>query len=174
MQLSTERLIIRHIIENDWKDIQEIWKDEMQSPYGKFDMVKATEDEAVRERICAWDKANRGIEHMYFAICLKDRVIGYVSFNIRKKGYEIGYCVHSHYQRNGYAKESLLALFRYLQRKGITTFFARTALKNHPSVKLLESIGFKQIGTEKVSFYVNENGESIFFEGGIFELNYVT
>lgn len=176
MQLKTERLIIRHIIENDWKDIQEIWKDEMQSSYGMFDMVKSTEDEAVREHICAWDKANRnhGCGHMYFAICLKKKVIGYVSFNVRKNGYEVGYCVHSHYQRNGYAKESLLALFRYLQGKGITTFLAGTALENHPSVKLLISTGFKQVGTERVSFRVNEDGENFFFDGGVFELKCTT
>ena len=47
---------------------------------------------------------------------------------------------------------------------------AGTAIKNISSVKLLKSLGFTQIGTEKVSFHKDENGKDIVFDGGIFEL----
>ena len=47
---------------------------------------------------------------------------------------------------------------------------AGTALKNISSVKLLKSLGFIQVGTEKVSFHKDENGKDIVFDGGIFEL----
>ena len=46
-------------------------------------------------------------------------------------------------------------------------------MNNTPSVSLLKSLGFELIGTEKVSFYKDAQGNDIVFEGGIFELNRV-
>lgn len=54
---------------------------------------------------------------------------------------------------------------------GITNFTVGTAIDNAPSVALLKSLGFELIGTEKVSFYKDSQGNDIVFEGGIFELN---
>ena len=42
---------------------------------------------------------------------------------------------------------------------------------NLPSVKLLKSLGFELVDTEKVSFYKDDEGNDIIFDGGIFELN---
>ena len=47
---------------------------------------------------------------------------------------------------------------------------AGTAINNKPSVSLLKALGFKQVGTEKVSFYKDSEGNDIVFDGGIFEL----
>lgn len=58
----------------------------------------------------------------------------------------------------------------YLYSLGITEFLAGTAVKNTPSVRLLESLGFKQVGMEKVSFYKDSTGEDIVFDGGVYEL----
>ena len=43
-----------------------------------------------------------------------------------------------------------------------------TALNNIPSVNLLKRLGFVQSGTEQVSFYKDNNGKDIYFDGGIF------
>lgn len=170
MLLKTERLTIRHITENDWKSIKEIWENLNASEFAQYDMPHNVEDEDVRTRISRWAGANSGTEHMFFAICLNDTVIGYIAFNIRENGYEIGYCFHSDFHGKGYAKESHLALFDYLKGIGITRFSAGTAINNIPSVSLLKALGFKQVGTEKVSFYKDANGNDIVFDGGIFEL----
>lgn len=85
-------------------------------------------------------------------------------------GYESGYCFHSDYHGKGYAKESYQALINLFSDRGIKRLTAGTALKNIPSVRLLNSLGFKQIGTERVSFYQDEDGNDIYFDGGIFEL----
>jgi len=168
MLLITERLHIRHIDESDWKSVKIIWEDFNASGYAQYDTPHNTDEAYVRLRISKWARANSGIEHMFFAACLDDIMIGYIAFNIRENVYEIGYCFHSDFHGKGYAKESLLALFTYLQGLGITRFWAGTAMKNTPSVALLTSLGFKQIGTEKVSFYKDANGKDIVFEGGIF------
>ena len=169
MLLKTERLTIRYIVADDWKSIRDIWVDFNSSEYAKYDTPHITEDANVKTRIAKWASANSGIEHMFFAICLSETLIGYIAFNIRENGYEIGYCFHSAYHGKGYAKESHLALFDYLRTFGITKFSAGTALNNTPSVKLLTSLGFKLVEQEKVSFYKDAYGNDIVFDGGIFE-----
>ena len=59
-------------------------------------------------------------------------------------------------------------LMEWLSRDGSKRFTAGTALNNLPSVKLLTSLGFRKIREEKVSFYKDEKGEDIYFDGGIF------
>ena len=172
MLLKTERLTIRHVVADDWKSIRDIWVDFNSSEYAQYDTPHITEDANVQARIAKWAAANRGTEHMFFVICLDEVVIGYVAFNIREIGYEIGYCFHSAYHGRGYAKESMLSLFDYLRPLGITRFSAGTGLNNLPSVKLLTSLGFKLIEEEKVSFYKDAEGNDIVFDGGIFEYGY--
>lgn len=172
MLLKTERLTIRHIVADDWKSIRDIWADFNSSEYAQYDTPHITENANVQARIAKWAAANSGTEHMFFAICLDETVIGYIAFNIRENGYEIGYCFHSAYHGKGYAKESMLALFDYLRTLGITNFSAGTAINNTPSVKLLTSLGFKLVEQEKVSFYKDAMGNDVVFDGGIFELEY--
>jgi len=167
----TERLTIRRIAADDWKSIQSIWADFNQSPMHVYDTPHDTEDAPVQRRIQKWAAFHESTEHMFFAVCLEDAVIGYVAFNIRENGHEIGYCFHSDYHGKGYAKESMLALFDYVKSLGINRLTAGTAIQNLPSVSLLRSLGFELIETEKVSFYKDENGNDIFFDGGVFEIN---
>ena len=170
MLLKTERLAIRHVVADDWENIRDIWVDFNSSEYAPYDTPHITENANVQARIAKWAAANSGTEHMFFAICLDETVIGYIAFNIRENGYEIGYCFHSDYHGKGYAKESMLVLFDYLRTLGITKFSAGTALNNTPSVKLLTSLGFQLVGQEKVSFYKDNTGNDIVFDGGIFEM----
>lgn len=169
MRIKTDRLTIRHITRDDWKSIQPIWEDFRVSQYAQYDRPQNTREEAVRTRIAKWADHNRGTEHMFFAVCLHDRVIGYIALNKREDGYEIGYCFHSAFHGKGYAKESLSALLAHFGEMGITRFTAGTAIRNTPSVALLKSLGFRQIGTEKVSFYQDSQGNDIVFDGGIYE-----
>ncbi|MBQ7345971.1 MAG: GNAT family N-acetyltransferase [Oscillospiraceae bacterium] len=170
--LRTERTTIRHIAADDWRPIKDIWVDFNASKYARYDMPHITEDANVQVRIAKWAAANSGTDHMFFAVCCEEVVIGYIAFNRREDGYEIGYCFHSAYHGKGYAKESHLALFDHMRTLGITKFYAGTAIDNGPSVKLLTSLGFRLVGREKVSFYKDEMGNDIVFEGGIFEMEY--
>ena len=168
--IQTERLNIRRIVADDWKRIKEIWMDFNTSAFSQYDTPHNTDDADVQPRIAKWAAANSGTEHMFFAVCLGDAVIGYSAFNIRENGHEIGYCFHSAYHGKGYAKESHLALIDYMRQLGIKRLTAGTALSNTPSVSLLKSLGFELIETEKVSFYKDADGNDIVFDGGVFEL----
>ncbi len=167
--IQTERLTIRHIAPSDWQSVQKIWEDVNTTPFAQYDKPHITDSDDVRQRIAKWANASSGIEHIFFAICLQETVIGYIAFNIRDNGYEIGYCFHSAYHGKGYARESLSALIAYMKSLGASKLTAGTAINNTPSVKLLTSLGFKQIEIEKVSFYKDEKGQDIVFDGGIYE-----
>ena len=62
------------------------------------------------------------------------------------------------------------ALLEWVADGKQTRFIAGTALANTPSVRLLESLGFEKVGEERVSFYKDENGDDIYFTGGVFSL----
>lgn len=172
MNITTDRLTIRRIVAGDCEDIKRIWDDQKHSIYAHFDKPNDTDPDTVRTRIEKWGSCADSMEHMFFAVCLGRTLIGYVAFNHRENGYEIGYCFHSEYHGKGYAKESLNALIRAIQNmQPDVVITAGTAIENTPSVKLLQSLGFRQIGTEMVSFYKDDDGQDIFFIGGIFELN---
>ena len=169
--IHTDRLLIRFVEAGDWKDIQQIWKDFATSPYVQYDMPHNTDEEDVRLRIARWAAVNtsENLDHLFFAVCLKDTVIGYAAFNKRELGYELGYAFSAAGQGKGYAKESISAILRHLGQHGITELSVRTAINNTPSIRLISALEFQQIGTEQVSFYKNEKGEDIYFEGGIFQ-----
>ena len=169
--IKTERLSVRRVCPEDWKAIQAIWADAAKSVYARYDKPNDLDDQAVSRRVAMWASFADGDEHMFFAVCLKETVIGYVAFNKRETGcYEIGYCFHSTFHGKGYAGESISALISEMKSRGVSRIIAGTALNNTPSVNLLLSLGFHLTGTEKMSFYQDAEGNPIVFEGGSYEL----
>ncbi len=170
MEIKTERLLIRKVVADDWLSLKRIWDDFRESKYAKYDVPHKSGADEIKSQVRKWENANKGEKHLFFAVCFENEVIGYIDFHDIGNGYESGYCFHSDYHGKGYAKESYQALIHHFSNRGIKRLTAGTALKNIPSVRLLNSLGFKQIGTEKVSFYQDEDGNDIYFDGGIFEL----
>lgn len=171
MKIKTERLLIRKVVAEDWISIKRIWDDFRVSEYAKYDIPHKSIEDEIRLQVSKWGDANKGEKHLFFAVCLEEKVIGYIDFHDTGNGYDSGYCFHSDYYGKGYAKESYQALIMFFVSKGVKRFTAGTAIKNVPSRNLLISLGFEQIGTEKISFYKDDLGNDIYFEGGIFELN---
>lgn len=168
MEIRSARLLIRPIRFEDWKSLQKIWIDLSKSEYAQYDTPHPLEDGEVKARIQKIiSQENR------FAVCLpdEDAMIGYVVFHEDPGALDIGYCFDADYQGKGYAKESIETLLEHLRKQGVRRFTAGTGLKNTPSLRLLHALGFRQIATEKVSFYKDANGDPIYFDGGIFERN---
>jgi len=169
--LATERLLIRPVAVDDWRAIQAIWADESLSPLARYDRPNDLSDDAVRPRVARWSQLGQGPDHYFFAVCLRDAVIGYVAFNRRgEDAFETGYCFHSAFHGRGYAREALGALIGFMRGRGARVITAGTALENRPSAALLAALGFTMTGTERVSFYKDADGRDIFFDGGLFEL----
>lgn len=171
MTITTNRLLIRPIEAEDWQAIHAIWAALAPLPMAQYDTPHDTDPENVRGRIARWaEYTGKGTEHMFFVACVQEEVIGYLAFNQRENGHEIGYSFHPAHHGKGYAREALSTLLTHLRTRGFTRFSAGTALNNTPSVKLLTGLGFRLTGTEQVSFYKDADGRDIVFEGGIFEL----
>lgn len=83
-----------------------------------------------------WAEFSPKGEHLFYAVCYQDKMIGTIDFHEIDAGYECGYCFHSDYHGKGYARESLVAVLSTLLGDGSDTCIARTVLKNLPSVKL--------------------------------------
>lgn len=171
VELKTQRLSIRFINKNDWKSLIEIWNDFNNSEYARYDIPHMDTENEVRDKAKRWDEVSPGMEHAFFAILLEKDMIGYVDFHKTSDGYECGYCFHSKYHGKGYARESIETLLHYMSNGRKMRFTAGTALENIPSVKLLLSLGFEKIDEEQVSLYKDQNGNDIYFKGGIFALN---
>ncbi len=164
MHFKTDRLFIRKLVPDDWKSMQKLAIDFLQSKYAVYDMPLPTGD----AEIIALTKQFAETQ-LFYAVLFQDVMIGYICFHEDNGNYDLGFCFHSDYQGKGYALESCRAMMEYMVReRNIKAFSAGTALKNKPSCKLLERLGFTLKGTEQLSFRKDVNGNDITFEGGIF------
>ena len=74
---------------------------------------------------------------------------------------EVGYTVFDAYRRQGYALEAIEGLLRWAQEvEGVGAFRASVGPDNVPSLRLVEKLGFRQVGTQ-----IDEiDGEELVFE----------
>jgi RimJ/RimL family protein N-acetyltransferase len=80
------------------------------------------------------------------------RVIGSIGFHgppDDRGRLEVGYSVDPDYRRQGYASESVKALFDWAHREhGITRFVASISPDNEPSLRLTAAYGFQKVGEQ--------------------------
>ncbi|MBQ9746483.1 MAG: GNAT family N-acetyltransferase [Clostridia bacterium] len=162
--MKTERLTIKNFTPQDWRALKEITSDFGRSEYAVYDMPFPKDDETIKDMAKIYAETG-----LFFSVRLGEAMIGYVCFHELDGDYDIGYIFHSAYHGKGYAAEACTALMEHIAKtKNAKVFTAGTALANTPSRKLLEKLGFVLVGTETLSFYKDESGNDIFFEGGIY------
>ena len=75
---------------------------------------------------------------------------GYVSYfdiNERNRSCEFGYCINPKFRNKGYGKTMLTEFITHMfTNTNLTKLYCQTASFNKPSVKMLESLGFKRDG----------------------------
>lgn len=173
--IKTKRLTIKRLDENCAYDLKQIWESINNTVYARFDKPHSTDIAELRDTVKRWALYAKNFEHMFFAVYLDEKMIGFYAFHKRGVSFEVGYAFNANYHgigyAIGYAKESFIAILEYLISINIRKFTAGTALDNILSVNLLKSVGFKLVKTEKVSFYKDIYDNDMFFDGGIFELN---
>lgn len=81
---------------------------------------------------------------------------------------EIGYEVFLEHRRRGYAREAVLAMFRWAQRDpAVRRFRASVSPDNEPSRNLVTGLGFIEVGTQ----WDEEDGEETLFERPVGEIS---
>ena len=162
--INTKNLLIRELIPEDWHEMQNIALDFQKSEYAIYDMPLPVRDVEIKSLTKQFAES-----HLFFAVMFNGIMIGYVCFHEKDGIFDLGYCFHSDFQGKGYANEACSAIMEYIGKtRTIKAFTSGTALKNIPSCKLLEKLGFVLTETESLSFHKDEYGKDIVFEGGIF------
>lgn len=138
--LNTSRLLIRHFVPSDWKDLYEYLSDS--------DVVKYEPYYVMTEKQCKEEAEKRALNDTFLAVCLKNsnKVIGNIYFEKQAfNTWEIGYVFNKQFQGMGYATESAYAVmdyaFRHLNTRRIV---AGCDVKNYKSWRLLERLHMRR------------------------------
>lgn len=135
--IETDRLILRRYCKDDLQDLYEYLSDEEVVKYEPYPPMNITEAEEVLSRRISTD------EMIAVELKTNHKMIGNVYLGKRDfESLEIGYVFNKQYWRQGYAKESCLALIKKTFSEGIHRIFAECDPCNLGSWKLLESLGF--------------------------------
>lgn len=73
---------------------------------------------------------------------------------------EIGYTIFPEHRRNGYATEAVEALLDWGRAQGIHRFVASVGPGNEPSLRIVQRLGFVEVGRH----WDDEDGEELEFE----------
>ena len=164
--VTTPRLFIRLIQPDDWKGLKKITRDFAVSPYVYYDHPFPSSDAQLQLVAKVFSQTA-----LFFSVICRenDEMIGYICLHDDGKSFDLGYCFHSDFHRQGYAYEGCQALMdAFTQHFQVMVFTAGTAMKNTPSLALLHKLGFELQYTEHLAFHKDENGKDIVFEGGRF------
>ena len=154
-----KKIYLRPTIADDYREIQK-WRlaSDIQLISCHYFRTKSPEEmiEKYRQKEKSEDEGN-------FIITAKDdhRLVGQINFfhlNMLNRSAELGYIIAPDEREQGYAKEGLKLIIRYLFNEiNLNKVYAQTASFNKASVKLLESLDFQLDGTLRQHHYYQGN-----------------
>ncbi len=168
--LSTDRLILRRMSEEDDEEIFFLRSDKEMLQFLDRDPAKSI-DEA-RQWI---NMINEGIDnnqYIAWAVALNNdpKLIGTITFwNIQKEHYraEIGYALHTQFRGRGLMQEAMTAVLDYgFNTLNIHSVEANVNPGNAASIKLLERNGFVREAYHRENYYYNGH----FLDSAIYSL----
>ncbi|MGG4178964.1 GNAT family protein [Virgibacillus pantothenticus] len=144
MNITTERLIIRHFELRDWEEVY---------PYTSRKSVMKYMPEGVltKQETQKMIKKNLGESAKKFAVILANQniLIGHMEFfnYFGDHTYEIGWVFHPEYYNQGYASEAALAILKYgFEELELHRIVATCQPENVPSFRVMEKIGMRREG----------------------------
>lgn len=168
--ITTQRLIIRHFKEEDAAALFD-YLSSPRTPCFKDEKLHSLAEAEV-------DVAKRASDPTQFAVCLKetDTLIGHLfadnSNEPDNNTWSVGWHFNQRFEHQGYASESVAALFDYLFKvKGARRLYAWVEDYNYSSQKLRERLLMRREGCFKefVSFE-NEEGKARYDDTYIYAL----
>jgi [ribosomal protein S5]-alanine N-acetyltransferase len=146
MNLETERLFIRSIKPEDQADYFEIFSNPAIAKFDDFpltiDLADAVNDMArIRENYAT----HSGDQE--YAVVLKEesKLVGVLAYRIEDAFVYVGYHFNAAYHGRGYATEAMRAFLPWLIATERMEIRAAVDPQNHPSIKVLEKLGFQYI-----------------------------
>ncbi|MEI6093600.1 MAG: GNAT family N-acetyltransferase [bacterium] len=106
------------------------------------------------EKIKEWYKAKHAETSHTFAIILKSEntIIGAIGFSGNKEAVGMGYMIGEQFRGKGYATEAAKLCINYAKSIGVSKILAETFIENPKSEKVLQKLGFKNIGLSTKNF----------------------
>lgn len=156
--IETSRLYLRSFEKEDARFAISIWNDPEMGEYLPDEAMDKIDEDYVKEI----EKLSEDKDCYYLISELKDthKKIGTCSFMVSDDGkiYDIAYCVHRDYWRNGFATEAAKGMIDYAVMHGADTITVRVNKENIASNKVVRKLGFiltgektyKKRGTQKI------------------------
>lgn len=162
-RIFTERLLLRPYTEADCEPMIRILRNKEIS---KTFMLPDFEDDAAAEAL--FQKLlirSHQDAHFERAICLEDRMIGFLNdVEIHDGTVELGYVIHPDYQNRGYATEALTAAIRELFRLDYSTVRAGYFAENSASGRVMEKSGMHPVSRVDTIEYRGEIHKCLYYE----------
>ena len=166
--IETERLYLRGFQKEDAVFAISIWNDPEMGEYLP-DEAMVEIDEVYLKEI---EKLPEDEECCYMIAEFKDthERVGTCSFIPSEDGkvYDIAYCVHMKYWRNGYATEMARGMVNYAKKQGASKVTVRVNKENAASNAIVKKIGFEVIGETSYQ----KRGTELEFCDYLYELNF--
>lgn len=148
IELETERLILRQLVENDAEEMFKNWaNDDDVSRYVRWTTHKNVEE--TKEYIRTEQERCKNDNYYNWGIVLKEKneLIGAIgAFPSEDERLEIGYNIAKKHWRNGYTTEALKRVMDYLiNEKGVDRFRCCHAILNPASGAVMKKVGFKYV-----------------------------
>ena len=162
-RIFTERLLLRPYTEADCEPMIRILRNKEIS---KTFMLPEFEDDAAAERLFRKILIySHQEDHFERAICLEDRLIGFLNdVEIKDGTVELGYVIHPDYQNRGYATEALTASIQELFRQGYSTVQAGYFTENPASGRVMEKSGMHPVSRVDTIEYRGKIHKCLYYE----------
>lgn len=144
--IETPRLLLRGFTKDDALWAYSIWNNPEMGQY----LPDETKEEIDDEYLTMLEGLGEDDECCYLIPVFKDtfKRVGTCSFMISedKKVYDIAYCVHKHFWRQGYATEIAQGLIRYAREQGAEKVTISVSQENIASNRVAQKCGGKIVG----------------------------
>ena len=165
--IETERLFLRPFQKEDARFAISIWNDTEMGEY----LPDETMDEIDEAYLKEIETLSEDDECCYMIAEFKDsrERVGTCSFIPSGDGeiYDIAYCVHKIYWRNGYAAEMATGMVNYAKEHGASKVTARVNKNNAASNAVVRKLGFEVVGEKRYK----KHGTELEYSDYLYELN---
>ncbi|MBU3196749.1 GNAT family N-acetyltransferase [Clostridium algidicarnis] len=147
--IETKRLNLRNYEKTDVDFIISIWNDPEMGKYMPDPSIENVDEEYRK----AYETLEEDEECCYLISEYLEtgERIGTCSFVVSEDGasYDLGYCVHMRFWRNGYGTEMVQGMIDYAKIRGAKTITAPVNKKNVASKAIMRKLGFNSVGESK-------------------------